>query len=38
MGVKLDSDEGEAFLDELVVADVGGVVPLLEGNGVPGEG
>lgn len=38
MGVKLDSDEGEAFLDEMVVAEVGGGVPLLEGNGLPGEG
>jgi hypothetical protein len=36
--MKLDSDEGEAFFDELVVAEVGGGVPLLESNGVPGEG
>jgi hypothetical protein len=38
MGVKLDNDEGEAFLDEMVVAYVGCGVPLHEGNGEPGEG
>ncbi len=38
-GVKLDKDEGETFLDEMVVAEVvGGVLPLADnGNGVQGE-
>ena len=37
-GVKLDSDEGETFFEEVVVAGVGRGVPPLEDNGVPGEG
>ena len=36
-GVKLDSDEGETFLDEIEVEIGGGVLPLAD-NGVQGDG
>jgi len=36
--VKLDRDEGESFLDEMAVAEVGGGVLPLADNGVQGDG
>ena len=36
--MKLDSDEGETFLDEMVIEEVGGGVLPLAVNGVQGDG